>query len=330
MKDMYLRLSRLSASKEDFLTECLAITLQGDDDFAEDFIDRVLGDRVKTVEKLEVKTQIHFPIKKSIIDMIIRVNDEFVIGVENKLGAPLGDHQLEKYLKLPIDGLVLITASYNYTISKKTLEDPIYIKPDHRDFFMWHDFYDTLSNRKRGSKSVFSSALKEMFEHYGFDPSPENIEDLHHPDEEVAKTNRKRFSKRWRPTIDTLKKRGWRTVHPGSVVELYVKNGKSEIIRSAWIDPLWLKNNLRVRITPIELDNIKQIKYNIEILEDDFFRDTDIEILDVDRTDGKYTVLDITISLKKLIDGLEGEQIDLRLKDHVIGIFDRINDLSTR
>ncbi len=75
---------------------------------------------------------------------------------------------------------------------------------------MWHDFYDVVDKSFKQSQNPITGALFGLFESLGFDPPPQNLEDMYHPDEAVRKKNRESFSKRYRPLIEELKNRGWK------------------------------------------------------------------------------------------------------------------------
>jgi hypothetical protein len=325
MNKMFVRLIKLTNSREDFFTECIASAMRSDFVFAESFIRTIVGYKLTKIEKVKVETQKPFPEKKSILDMYIRVNDNFILGIENKLDANLGDAQLEKYLELPLNSLILITAKYNYPISKDVLNNPIYIKPKNRCFFMWHEFYDVVAESFKTSQNLITDALLSLFESFGFDPPPQNLENLYHLDNTLKKKNLQSFSKRYQPLIEALQNRGWRKIHSGSVVELYVENGKSKKINSVWIDPIWIRNNLRVRLTPNSEDQIDRMKEILDEHKNQIHLDMYIDIKEVRRINRKEKVIEIIVPMKKLFKGLSGNEINNKLKKYVVEIFDVID-----
>lgn len=145
-------------------------------------------------------------------------------------------------------GIAYITAQ-DAGVAPGVRGDPGYLRPRARDHLLWSDFYD---DREASSEQggLLTRELVDLFRHYGFEPPKPEIGDLRHPDPATAKENRRNFAKLWEATKTDLRKMGWRRIGPPSTAELYVAEGTSKRVKNAWLDPIWARGLLRVRLTP--------------------------------------------------------------------------------
>jgi len=108
MESLFCRLIRFTKQEEDFFTECLAEILHNDPDLMVTFLEMICGKDIDGVSirdaKVSIESQQCFSAvdgkNKSVPDLVIRVGEQKILGIENKLGAPLGPRQLEKYLAI--------------------------------------------------------------------------------------------------------------------------------------------------------------------------------------------------------------------------------------
>ena len=215
-----------SGSVEDHLTEFIAAALAMNSHFRKGFAEKLLANHsfspIATIE-----TQACFPLHGCIPDMLLTLEDGRVILCENKieaietLGKDESKGQLEKYLKLPVDGVAYIRGSWKPP-DAKVLEHPKYIKPATREHFLWRDFYDLLMQ-----DDVFLQWLRQGFENMGYTPPLPPIGDLNDPDENKRFANQKEFAKLWSLTRTNLRELGWRS-ETGSTIELYLENNSSK------------------------------------------------------------------------------------------------------
>ncbi len=57
------------------------------------------------------------------------------------------------------------------------------------------------------------------------------------PVSDAERANRAAFALLWKPTIERLTKAGWKSIHPGSVSQLYIEDGPSETLDWALASP---------------------------------------------------------------------------------------------
>ncbi|MBI2156842.1 MAG: hypothetical protein HYV94_17915 [Candidatus Rokubacteria bacterium] len=262
MSRFFVEIIKRVSEKEDVFTECLAASLREDRDLARRFLLKLCGDRLDGVDvrtaAIDVATQCSFRVGADApaccVDMVLTLAATTKIGVENKLFAAEGRDQagnrdqLRTYLRLGLSRIAYIRAQ-EADVADDVRHNARYLTPADRQHFLWSDFYlDVEACARQGS--LLTTALLELFLHYGFEPAKREIGDLRHPDKTVAEANRQNFAKLWEITKAELSKLGWKRIGSGSIAELYVDEGSSELIKKAWIDPTWARGLLRVRLTP--------------------------------------------------------------------------------
>jgi len=328
MKALFKKLMRFTEQKEDFFTECLAATMREDPSLARMFLRRMCGSEMAGVKirdsSIDIATQVPFP--GSCIDMIFKINNTVSIGVENKLWSPEGENQLSKYLKLPLEALGFITG-YHCRVSPGVVENPRYLKPGNgRDHFMWQDFYDDV--RKCAEEKPYPSlahSLQGLFEHLGFEPPHAEIGDLLDPDEDVAKRNRRNFAKLWESTRQRLMERGWKSITRGSIAELYVQDGSAERLRWAWLDPMWQRGSLRIRLNFHRGVVPRDIMGLLEASRNSLCPDMEVIVTTARRGKERVEVLEVLVPMRKLFADLsDAESISQRLSDYTLSVFDTV------
>lgn len=85
MKDLFIRLMKLTEQKEDYFTECLAETLREDPELCRTFLQKIFGPTIKGVDisnaRISIETQVIYP--GSCVDMVFRLDDRVSLGIEN-------------------------------------------------------------------------------------------------------------------------------------------------------------------------------------------------------------------------------------------------------
>jgi len=232
-------------SVEDHLTEFVAAGLTLNHSFRQGFAE-ILLDNYPFSPIKKVETHTYNP-PGCYPDIRFTLADGRIILCENKieavetLGKDPSRGQIERYLKLPIDGVAYIRGSWKPP-SQKVLGHPKYIKPATREHFLWRDFYSILKG------GVFLEWLRQGFESMGFTPPLDSIGDLRDPDEKKKLANQREFAKLWLLTRSNLKQMGWST-EIGSRIELYLCNDSTKWSQDIFISP-YLAERFLIRITP--------------------------------------------------------------------------------
>lgn len=325
MEDLFKTLMKFTEQEEDFFTECLAATLREDLSLARASLETICGPEVEGVRiadsRIDIDTQVQF--RGSCIDMVFNLDNNISVGVENKLWSPEGPGQLSRYLKLPLDALAFVTGYYA-TVSPTVLENPRYLKPaKRRDHFMWQDFYEDLRiHAERGPRPCLTDSLLGLFEHLGFAPPHPEIDDLH-PDEDVDGQDKRNFAKLWEPTRQGLRERGWKTIRPSYIAELYVEQGSSKRLEWAYLDPIWQRGSLRIGLTFQEDVDLSEMASLLEESKEILHPDMEVVIAKRHRKEGLIDVVDVLVPMTKLFEGLtHAESIAQRLSDYTLAVFD--------
>jgi PD-(D/E)XK nuclease superfamily len=356
MTDLFIRLLKLSShedhfaliepSKENFLTECLAATLNADKQFMEQFVRQLCGSQLSgcDFENAIVRTQQHYQApagsnKRCCVDMVFTLADGTSIGVENKFRSPQGEQQLRRYLHLGFKGLAFITdydtrlpadirshISSNCELCKAQAEreqPTVYLRPRDREHFRWSDFWSILhAASQAATASTLDHALLTFFEHFGFDPPPTTVPDIW-GDTDAHKKNGEAFAKYWETTKEGLRQRRWSRIGRAERAGLDVKNGHSRAIKRAWLDPLHSKGSLRLRLVLKEQFSASQWIDLIKPLSFPFREHADLHAVHIPKE--TLPVVDICVPFKKIFaDTVDAKSYPRILAQYVLSIFDAI------
>ena len=233
-------------------------------------------------------------------DMRLSLADGHIVICEHKIdaletqGSEADERlQLERYLDLPIDGLVYVRSSWK-SPTQAVLENPKYIRPPEKQLFLWRDFYNIVAQ----SDDQFVAWLKEGFETLGFTPPHPIIGELSGPDPEENSRNRRNFAKLWNGTRSFASQLGWK-VSTGSIVELYFSQSPTSLATDVFVSPA-MPTRFLFRVTPgkQKLDEVLTVlKHNAKSLR----VPTEINETIVNRKEGKISVVDVTTSLNIVI-----------------------------
>jgi len=311
---------KLTASREDHLTEFLAAALDVSKTFRHAYANLILGgwENASTFPHIDdIATQVSFAGTTCCPDMILTLSDGRTIACEHKLDAletmgPEKDprSQLIRYLDLPVDGVVYVRTSWKPPVLE-VLYHPKYIHPKGREHFLWRDFYAILSC---DSHAVLKW-LREGFERLGFTPPHPSVGDMSGPDDDTRE-NRKNFAKLWQRTRSIAHTLGWK-VSTGSIVELYLTDNTSSLASWIFISPAKFDRFL-FRVTPLP-GKLKSVRDRLsDACEASLIR-TDIAHHEVERKEGKEEVIDITTSLREILgtEKVSPEEIEARLSNFV-------------
>ena len=299
----------LANAREDHLTEFFAASLVMSETFRCRYTELVLADFLNKNSSSEafikdVTTQVSFEGTTCRPDMLLQLSNGQRIICEHKLEAletvgPVEDErgQLERYLDLPVEGVVYVRSSWKPP-SNIVLKHPKYIRAPNRELFLWRDFYPLF----KSENSIFFQWIKDSFERLGFTPPHPSIGEMSGPDDEKNRINRKNFAKLWSSLKSFAHQLGW-TVESGSIVGLYLGNNPNSLASMIFISPAKAQRFL-LRITPGH-DLFTKAKDSIFNASGETFTPHNIDENEVARKQGKIKVFDITTSLFDLLGGNE-------------------------
>ncbi|MFH0889378.1 MAG: PD-(D/E)XK nuclease family protein [Planctomycetota bacterium] len=330
MTDLFVRLMKYTGEKEDFLTECFAATLEKDKLFAENVLTYLCGAKVSKEDIINIKTQVSF--EHSCVDIVVDLKSNKSIGIENKLWSPEGQGykgkgQLKTYLSLPALTYLAFITGYYTDVDDVVYKNKKYLRPKNgRRHFMWSDFYPILSKSlSTRTATEFNRALRDVFDHFGFEPAMPKIGNLQDPDPKVAKRNKENFAKLWELTRQGLRERGWKRIGPGSVAELYVSDGIAKRLNWAWIDATWQPGSFRIRLNCYKKINLATIEEELKSPEFVFNKEIILRCVETNRRAGKESAIDVMIPMRKLFTGANNaETMSLKLAEFVLAVFDKV------
>ena len=289
----------VARSLEDHLTEFIAAALTLNAQFRVDFCEILLANSPiwPPPPILSVETQVSYPDAGCRPDIRLTLANGRVILCENKIeaietaGKDETKEQIDRYLELPVDGVVYIRGSWDPP-AKKVTGNPKYIRPANREHFLWRDFYKIL----RGD--VFLAWIAGGFERMGFTPPLPSIGDLKDPEPVTRERNKRNFAKLWSLTRTQLQMIGWNS-QAGSIIELYIDNQNSKWTEKIFISPGFVERFL-VRITP-RADHIGKILDAIKEATSEILIQPKVATHKIKRTRGLIDVVDIETSLFEVL-----------------------------
>lgn len=317
----------VGSSKEDHLTEFFAAALELNREFREAYADFVLRDYAEAkgwgrpgIESVD--TQVSWTEEGCRPDMLLNLEGGKRIICEHKIEAletmgfseEVDNHslpQLERYLKLDVDGLVFVRSSWK-SPSERVLTHRNYVKPKNLEHFLWRDFYPMLE----AVSDPFINWLQEGFEELGFTPPDPIVRDLNDPDMIIRESNRRNFAKFWTGTESLAMELGWKP-EKGSISQLYLKENERAMAPRIFISPN-IAERFLIRATPSEahpkdkiLDAFNKAAAGLAIA-------PTIQSRTIPRAGGKVVVCDVSTTLKKIIAGAtEPSEIEKNLYNFV-------------
>jgi len=253
--NLFLQTRKLTDRREDHLTEFFAAALELSPQVRKAFFDLVIAPFARAhgwppSEISKISTQHCYDDASCRPDMLLTLSNGKLIACEHKLdaaetlGPELDDRlQLERYLDLPVDGLIYVRSSWKPP-ELHVLKHPKYIRPADREHFLWRDFYPLFE----GLADPFQSWIREGFEALGFTPPHPAIGEL---DTEAEQRN---FAKFWDKTRSFARDLGWYS-SPGSIVQLYLEDNDASSASVVFIQPT--AGGFQFRATPKTADREK-------------------------------------------------------------------------
>lgn len=309
---LFRNTQKLTNEKEDHLTEFFAASLNASDSLKVAFVQLVFGEHVKK-HLIKVETQSSYPNCRP--DMKLIFDDGSVILCENKLEAleTTGNEltefklQLERYLQLPVDGVMYIRSRLK-SPSQKVLGHAKYIKPIDKPHFLWRDFYAILEV----DNNSLVKELKLGFEVMGFIPPNPVIGDL---SREAPKSHRENFSHFWLETEVEAMNLGWK-VSVGDIVERYFSHPTAKFASDIYINPIHPERFL-VRLTP-RTDMHERLFEEVKLLNSHVA--PAVKKHTIKRANGVVTVIDIETTINAVLPNSlnKVEEIESALLNYVL------------
>ncbi|MEO8622475.1 MAG: hypothetical protein ABI625_15495 [bacterium] len=137
--------------------------------------------------------------------------------------------------------------------------------------------------------------------------------------------NRQRFALLWEETKSSLRLRGWSSFKPGAMVELYVENGTSTVLKSIWLSPT--KDVVRIRLNPVDIKARSTIVSALKGVSFDTGTPFTIRDVTLKRAGGTDVAVQLSVPLATFfVTCDDAEQMSGRI-NHVVGaVLDRIPD----
>jgi hypothetical protein len=260
--DLFVRLRALTRRREDLFTECLAAVLAEDLRLAREFVrilaggNRIRGANIGTAP-IRIEPQRLFVEDGCRPDMIVRVGDAAVIGLEHKLLTQEGKDQIERYARLEGFTHFAVIAARPAKSSTGVLSlrksGRLLAPAAKRDRFLWADFYDLIAAEGRWTRrrtTLLQQAMRALLD-------KESLQSTHpqvgyfEGNARVPNEADQRFYPLWETTIRGLKapRRDWAVASswaPGAKSELWAEGGQSRRLTVIRLDPRFTPGNLRV------------------------------------------------------------------------------------
>ena len=305
--------------REDHLTEFFVAALRACPSFRAEYYRLVIAPFAQaqgwTASSIAtIETQRSFAGTDCCVDVLFHLTDGKRIVCEHKLDAaetpgpecnPMP--QLERYLALPVDGVIYVRSSYKPP-NEQVMSHPKYVHPSDRSHFIWRDFYSMLS----AEEHILLTWLRDGFDLLDFAPPHPTVGEMSGSDKAVNQANRQNFAKMWSRARNHAASLGW-IVTTGSIVELYMSGNPSSIASSIFISPAKADRFL-FRVTPHNA-TLELAKAALKQAADSLPMRTELDIYDLRRTGGMEAVIDVATSLHEILGAapLCTEEIETRL-----------------
>jgi hypothetical protein len=255
---------RLTEAWEDHLTEFFAAALVHVPSFRQAYADLVVapfarksGWPAPVIDRID--TQAEYPGTGCRPDMVLYLAGGKVIACEHKLeaaetfGSEDDRGQLERYLELPIDGLVYVRRAWQAP-SELVTTNPRYIRPTEREHYLWYDFFQLLTP----GQHMLVDWLREGFEGLGYTPPNPNVGELKLRSEGEERRAMEDFAKLWGRVRTSAMGLGW-TVQSGATIQLYLMRNPRSSVAQVFISPE-SRGGFLVRFTPAAEDKLDAIR----------------------------------------------------------------------
>jgi hypothetical protein len=231
--------------------------------------------------------------------MVLHLSNGKTILCEHKLLAPETQGpeedprpQLERYLELPVDGLVYVRSSWRPP-GETVLKHSNYVKPGGREHFLWRDFYPLLSP----GQHVLIDWLRDGFDELGFTPPKPKVGKLKLRPEKSCRADALNFAKLWGRTKSVAHTLGWK-VGTGSRIELYLYNPRS-LASEIFISPAKPERFL-FRVTPAN-GNMDLVRNAMTAAARRLPQTANVAITRQRRKAGLVEVVDVTTTLDEVV-----------------------------
>ncbi len=157
---------------ENTLTDAVGAYLSYDAEACAAFCRAVLGTDYET----PIAVDVQHSADEGTPDLAITLESGRLLLVENKVGSPLGDRQLERYLAIKSNGLdsyLAFFAKGHHNIAPEVLREPRYRHPAGTEHFLWRELWNMLPlpvDPKLGT-SLLRVHIRDYLRVLGFAPT---------------------------------------------------------------------------------------------------------------------------------------------------------------
>lgn len=303
----------LTESREDHLTEFFAAALAHVPSFRAAYADLVLS-RYATelswptpvIERVE--TQPEFAGTGCRPDLLLHLEGGRLIACEHKLEAPETPGaeddrgQLERYLDLPIDGVVYVRRAW-LPPGEAVLSNPKYVRPAEKEHFLWSDFFPLLGP----GQHLLIDWLREGFEWLGYTPPDPNVGELTLRPEGDAERAMLDFAKLWNRVRTSSARMGW-TVQNAAKIQVYLLNHKTSPVWQVLISPE-SQGEFLVRFTPHDEAHLDATRAEVARAAASLGIQTRLKVASGSKKGQKVKVVDVRASRSAVL-GMERQTVE--------------------
>lgn len=304
---------RLTESREDHLTEFFAAALAHAPSFRVAYSECVLHRYAArqswpTPVIHRVETQPEFPGTGCRPDLVLHLEGGRRIACEHKIEAPETPGaeddrgQLERYLELPVDGVVYVRRGW-LPPGEAVLSHPKYVRPAEKEHFLWSDFFPLLGP----GQHLLIDWLREGFEWLGYTPPDPNVGVLTLRPVGEAERAMLDFAKLWNRVKTSSARMGW-TVQTGARIQVYLVNHKTSPVAQVLISPE-SQGEFLVRFTPRDEAHLDAIRATVASATASLGIRARLEVASGSKKGQKVKVVDVRAARPAVL-GLEEQTVE--------------------
>lgn len=310
---LYAHVPKSREGRENYLTDCFALALGDDRQFAQSLLKQLIGathvGRIPLQDaQFRVTTQ-DGQYDNCCLDLVIDVarsgsSDRKRIVIECKLGAPLGPQQLAKYMALPVWGVTVIAKKATHApVSETGPQGARWLPRRPAVQLQWGDVHVLAAHRvAEGRTSPFVRALVGLLKTLHLDPPHPEIGQFGRGGSPSEQQQRRDFAVNSTHTLALLNAAGWPHPSPGKQAQIY--SGPREgprlgrRISHLLLDPLAdLGRTLRVRLNGYSDASLEEASRALDVARLPHNKRVLRKVRVVKRASGSVRVLDVDVPM---------------------------------